>query len=183
MARGKQVRDKEDRLINPGERHSAQRSWENAGSLIAVVAAGQSPIDVDKRADSDVVALSATKKIIYEPENGTVAFEFRVRADGSEDDALAIPFLAAAGEDRYTLIGDLTCIQGAQEADNSAYFCDAISGGTGNAAWLSWTKVIAPGANYIARFILNTHGYSKFLFVCTDLKNAKNIYIDTRRTS
>lgn len=163
--------------------YTRQYPWLNAGSLTAVVAAGQAPIDVDKRANADIVALSNTKKITYEPANGQVAFEFRVRADGSEDDALVIPFLAAAGAGRYTLIGNLTCTQGTQEADDSAYFCDAISGGTGNAAWLSWTKVVAPGANYIARFILNTHGCDRFLWVCTDLKNATNIYVDVRRTA
>jgi len=172
------------RVVWPGQPNTVQYEWENAGSITAVVAAGWAPIDVDKRADADVVALAATKKIIYEPANGQVAFEFRVRADGTEEDGFVIPFLAAAGADRYTLIGNLTCTQGTQEADGtSVYFCDAISGGTGNAAWLSWTKVVAPGANYIARFVLNCHGYDRFLWVCTDKKNATNIYVDVRRTA
>jgi hypothetical protein len=161
--------------------YTRQYPWANAGSLTVVVAAGEAPIDVDKRANADIVALSDTKKVIYEPDNGQVAFEFRVRADGTEDDALVIPLYAVAGTDRYTLIGDLTCIQGTQEADDSAKFCDAISGGTNTAAWVTWTKVVAPGADQIARFVVNCHGYDRFLWVCTDLKTATNIYIDTKR--
>lgn len=158
-----------------------QYPWANAGSLTVVVAAGQAPIDIDKRANADIVALAASKKITYETDDGQVAFEFRVRADGTEDDALVIPFYAAAGADRYTLIGNLTCTQGTQEADNSAKFCDAISGGTTTAAWVTWTKIVAPGANQIARFVVNCHGYDRFLWVCTDLQNATNLYIDTKR--
>ena len=161
--------------------YTRQYPWLNAGSLTATVSAGEAPIDVDKRANADIVSLAAAKKIIYEPDDGQVAFEFRVRADGTEDDALVIPLYAAAGADRYTLIGDLTCTQGTQEADNSAYFCDAISGGTATAAWITWTKVVAPASNQIARFPINCHGYDRFLWVCTDLKTATNIYVDCKR--
>ncbi len=163
------------------QQFTRQYPWLNAGSLTVVVAAGQAPIDVDKRTNADVVALVAAKKIIYEPDNGQVAFEFRVRADGNDDDALVIPFYAAAGADRYTLIGNLTCTQGTQEADDSAFFCDAISGFTNQKAWLSWTKEVAPAENYIARGPINCHGYDRFLWVCTDLQNATNIYIDCKR--
>ena len=183
MARGKQIRDFQDRLINPGERHTKQRDWANAGSITAVVAAGQAPIDVDKRADADVVALAASKKVIYEPEDGTVAFEVRVRSDGDENDELAIQMLAEAGTDRYVKIADLTCTQGTQEADNSCYFSDIIT--QTNNEWLTSVRIVNPEGNSIARYVLNTHGYSKFLFVCTNLgaKPATNIYIDVRRTS
>lgn len=168
-------------LVYPGERHTIQRVWVNAGSITAVVAAGQAPIDVDKRADADIVALAASKKVIYEPENGTVNLEFRFRADGSEDDALAIQMLAAAGVDRYTKVADLTCTQGTQEADDSAKFIDGIA--QTNNDWETTPRIIDAEANYIARYILNTHGHDRFLFVCTDLKNATNLYIDVRRPS
>ena len=162
-----------------------QYPWLNAGSLTAVVAtgdsSGESPTDISKRGNSDIVALAAAKKITYESAEGQVAFEFRVRADGTEDDGVVIPFYAAAGADRYTLVGELTCTQGTQEADDSAYFCDAISGGTSTAAWVTWTKVVAPAANQMARFVVNCHGYDRFLWVCTDLKTATNIYIDCKR--
>ena len=161
--------------------YTRQYPWLNAGSLTATVSAGEAPIDVDKRANADIVSLAAAKKIIYTPDDGQVAYEFRVRADGTENDAFVIPFLAAAGVDRYTLIGELTCTQGTQEADDSTFFCDAISGLTNQKAWPSWTKEVAPAANYIARGPVNCHGYDRFLWVCTDLKNATNIYVDCKR--
>lgn len=168
-------------VIFPGERHTRQRNWVNAGVITAVVAAGQAPIDKDKRADADIVALDTTKKVIYEPENGTVNLEFRFRADGTEDDALAIQMLAAAGVDHYTKVADLTCTQGTQEADDSAYFIDAIS--EANKDWETAARIVNAQVDYIARYILNTHGHDRFLFVCTDMKTATNIYIDVRRAS
>lgn len=165
----------------PGERHTRQRAWVNAGSITAVVAAGQAPIDDDKRADADIVALDDTKKVIYEPDNGTVNLEFRFRADGSEDDVYPIQMLTEAGVDRYTKVSDLACTQGTQEADDTAYFIDAMT--RSNYKWETPIRIVAAEANYIARCILNTHGHDGFLFVCTDLQNATNLYVDVRRAS
>jgi hypothetical protein len=175
------LKDKFGGIVNPGERHTSQRSWVNAGSLTAVVAAGQAPIDVDKRAHADIVALAAAKKVTYEPQEGTVAFEFRVRSDGTADDDLAIQFLAEAGEDRYTKIADIVCTQGTQEADDSAYFTDAMT--ATNNDWETTPRVVDAQAEYICRYILNTHGHTSFLWVCTNLQTATNIYIDVRRTA
>jgi len=168
-------------VVWPGERHTRQREWVNVGVITAVVAAGQAPIDVDKRSDADVVALADSKKVIYEPDNGTVNIEVRFRADGNEDDDLVIPVLAAAGIDHYTKVADLTCTQGTQEGDDSAYFIDAIA--QANNDWETPTRVVDAQANFICRYILNTHGHDRFLFVCTDKKNATNIYVDIRRAS
>ncbi len=166
--------------VMPGEKHTRQRLWKNAGSITAVVAAGQAPIDVDKRADSDIVSLSAAKKVIYEPVDGTVAFEIRIRADGTEDDAFALEVHSAAGVDHYTKVVDLACTQGKQEAATGK-FCDDMV--PSNSDWETATRVVDAQADFIARYVLNTHGHDRFLFVCTDLKNATNIYIDVRRTS
>ena len=172
--------DKHGGVIFPGERATRQRSWEEAGSITAVVAAGQAPIDVDKRTDALVVALAAAKKVIYEPTDGTVAFEVRVRADGNEDDNLAIEVHAAAGVDHYTKIADLVCTQGTQPG-TVGFFCDDIV--PSNSDWATARRVIDAQANFIARYVLNTHGHDRFLFVCTNLQNATNIYIEVRRTS
>jgi len=181
MSLAYQLRDKRDRPVDPGERHTRQRSWANAGVITAVVAAGQAPIDVDKRANADIENLNDTKKVVYESEDGTMNIEVRFRADGNTGDVFPIQMLAEAGVDRYTKLADLGCRQGTQEADDSAYFIDAIA--RTNEKWETDPRVVAAEANFIARFILNTHGHSKFLFVCTDLKNATNIYIDVRRAS
>lgn len=177
--------DKHGEVVWPGERHTRQFPWVNVGSITAVVAAGQAPIDVDKRAHADIVALAAAKKAIYQPTNGTVALEYRFRSDGTENDALAVQMHAqargAAGDivdDYYTKIADLTVTQGAQAA-GVGYFADAIA--HTNRDWLTPLRHLAAQENYIARYILNTHGYTDFLFVCTDLKNATNLYIDARR--
>lgn len=170
--------DKWNNAINPGERHTRQCVWENVGSITAIVAAGQAPIDVDKRSDADVVALSDTKKLIHTPQDGTVALEFRFRADGAEDDAYEIQLYVAAGVDHYTKHADLTCTQGTQDSD-SEHFIDTIT--KTNEDWLTTPTIVRSEANQIARYVMNTHGYSKFLFVCTDLQTATNFYADVRR--
>jgi len=179
MSKGFFLRDKYNNVINPGERHTAQYEWVNAGIITAVVAAGQAPIDDDKRSHADIEALDDSKKAIYAPVDGTVAFEVRFRADGSEDDDLAIQMLAEAGTDHYTKIADLTCTQGTQDGNSTEHFIDAIS--QANNDWPTTPRIVDAQADYIARYILNTHGYDKFLFVCTDLQNATNLYVDTRR--
>lgn len=171
--------DKYGNVVWPGERHTRQYPWVNVGVITAVVAAGQAPIDVDKRADADIEALDDSKKVIYEPTNGTVAFEVRFRADGNEDNIFPIQMLAAAEVDHYTKIADLACTQGTQNGDSTEHFIDAI--GQANNDWLTTPRVVDAQADYIARYVLNTHGCDKFLWVCTDLKNANNLYIDARR--
>lgn len=172
--------DKHGGVIFPGERATRQRDWEEAGSISVIVAGGEAPIDVDKRTDALVVALDDTKKAIYEPTDGTVAFELRIRADGNEDDDLVIQVLASAGVDHYTKIGDLVCTQGLQPG-SVGYFCDDIV--QSNSDWETARRIVDAQENFIARYILNTHGHDRFLFVCTDLQNATNVYIDVRRTS
>jgi len=166
-------------VIFPGERHTRQYGWVNVGSITAVVAAGQAPIDVDKRADADVEALAAAKKALFLATNGTVAIEIRLRADGANNDAYEIQLYAEAGTDHYTKIADLTCTQGTQDGDAAEHFIDTIS--EANKDWLTTPRVVDAQAEHIARYVLNVHGYTKFLFVCTDLKSATNIYIDARR--
>lgn len=172
------ILDKFGNPINPGERHTAQYGWESAGVITEVVAAGQAPIDEDKRTDADIVGLVAAKKIIFEPKDGIVAFEFRIRSDGTVDDDLVISLLAAAGIDHYTKIADLTCTQGTQPGD-AGYFTDAIS--PANEDWLTKPRVVAAQDEFIARYVLNTHGYDRFLWVCTDKQNATNIWVETHR--
>lgn len=179
MSRNWFILDPLKRVVYPGERNTVQYAWSNAGSITEVVAAGQAPIDPDKRAEADIVALATAKKVIYKPSNGTVAFEFRIRADGTEGDELVLQLLAAAGVDRYTKVMDLTCTQGTQDADDSAKFIDAMA--RTNSRWLTLIRVVAAEVNYIARGVMNTHGYDRFLWVSTDLQNATNIYIDVRR--
>lgn len=173
--------DKHGAVVWPGERNTRQRLWVNAGSITAEVTIGEAPIDVDKRTDADIVALAAAKKVIYKPDDGTVAFEIRIRADGNADDALVIQMLAAAGIDHYTKVADLTCKQGTQVADDSAYFIDDFV--TANSDWETSPRIVDAEDDYIARYILNTHGHDRFLFVCTDKQNATNVYIDVRRTA
>lgn len=177
--------DKHSNVIWPGQRHTEQYPWGLVGSLSAVVAGGQAPIDPDKRAMADIVALADTKKIIYYPTNGTVAIELRFRTDGTEDDALETQLYAMAGgaaaeavADYYMKVSDLTITQGQQTAA-VGYFADAIA--HTNKDWPTPIKRIAAQADNIARYILNTHGYTGFLIVCTDLKNATNLYMDARR--
>lgn len=184
MAQKVYLVDKHSNTVWPGQRHTPQFSWVEIGSLSVVVAAGQAPIDVDKRAAADITDLAANKKIIHNPVNGTVAMEYRFRTDGTVDDALEVQLHAMASgapqvvADYYTKIADLTVTQGLQPA-TVGYFADEIT--HTNRDWPTPLKYIAAAENYIARYILNTHGYTDFLFTCTDLKTASNLYLDVRR--
>lgn len=179
MALPRYLYDEYGNVVNPGQKFTKQYPWANAGSITAVVAAGEAPIDDDKRADADVVALVAAKKVIYTPDDGTIGIAVRFRANGSEGDALAIQMLYAAGVDHYTKLADLTCTQGTQDGGSTEHFIDAIA--KTNDDWPTPIGIITPEADYMAWMILNTHGNDRFLWVVTDIKAATNVYVDVRR--
>ena len=169
-------------VIFPGERHTRQRDWENIGVITAVVAGGEAPIDADKKKHSDIVALADAKKAIYEPQNGTVNLEFRFRADGTLDDVYAMELYAEAGIDHYTKISDLGCKEGLMEVDDgSQRFISEIA--DTNEDWETSPRVVCAEPHHICRYILNAHGHTGFLFVCTDIQSATHIWIDVRRAS
>lgn len=137
------------------------------------------------RDNASVEALSATKKVIIKPPNGTVSMELRFRADGTEDDAHILQLFASAGVDHYRWFDQLSMAQGIQVyTADSIYFIDAIT--SGGEQWPSATS--EPGQNdYIASYVFNTHGYDRFWIVASTLDtaggspNMSNLYVDWRR--
>jgi len=164
-------------LVNPAEDYVHQFTWEEAGSITAEQAA----LAVDARDDASVEALDSTKKVKIVPNDGTVALEFRFRSD-ADDDAVdsVLELYAAAGDDHYTRIAQLTIKEGLQEHSTGIFFADSITEALNN--WISDTKVVQPSSpdDHIARYVLNAHGYDRFLFIASDL-DSTTIYVDVRR--
>jgi len=167
--------DNEVTCVNPSEDYVQQYAWREAGQITSAQAA----LAVDARDHASVEALAAAKKVLFKPEHGSVALEFRFRSDGSENDANTIQVYAAAGDDHYTRIAQLVATQGQQDA-SEGHFADSIVETLDN--WLTDTKVVQPSSvdNHIARYILNTHGYDRFLFIVSTLATT-TVYVDVRR--
>jgi len=134
-----------------------------------------------QRDDATVEALAAANKALIRPGSGTVALELRFRSDGTfeANDDSVLQLYAAAGKDHYTRIATLTIIQGEQLHSTGIYFCDSIVATLEN--WISATEVVQPETldNHIARYVLNTHGYNRFLLIASDL-DTTTIYVDWR---
>lgn len=151
------------------------------GSMTTAVSAGEALVDVDLRADSDVVALAAAKKVIIRPKPGTVSLEFRFRSDGTAaGDQEILELHAAAGLDHYAYVDQLTIDRGTMEYSSTIFFYDTIS--AAGELWLTATSEVQDTNNRMGRYILNTHGYDRFCFIMTTKDaNTTNLYIDWRR--
>lgn len=155
-----------------------RNKWENVGSITAAIAG--TDLDKDNRADAAVEALSATKTAIHYIHRNTVALEFRFRSDGADGISDTLQLYAASGIDHYTRIAQLVLVNGDQVHSGSILFKDTITETLLN--WITDTKAVTPAVsdNHISRYVLNTHGYDRFLFVASTL-NSTTVYIDVRR--
>jgi len=151
--------------------------WQNAG-VITSEYSGDDAAPLPTELDYDTIdELDSTKKIIIEPPNGVVAIELRFRSDGSENDANVAPLYAVAGRDHYRLVDTLTVTQGTQIYSTGIYFADTVA--AAGETWLSTTKEPSP-ADSMASYVLNVHGYDRFLLVASDLVTT-SLYVDWRR--
>lgn len=167
------IKDPEGKIIWPGESHVEEYPWEDLGDITVA----ESALAADKMDDASVLALTATKTVIWTPEKAKVALEFRFEMDGSENDTSVLDLYARCNKissagvvsaDRYTRVSTLTLTQGTQDGD-TAHFADSIV--ESNKAWLSAPSVVMPSSadNHIARYLINKHGYTKWLFIATTL--------------
>ena len=150
-------------LTNPSDDFVTQFPWKTVGSIIAE----QVTLTGANLADAVVEALDDDVKAILYPENGAVATEFRFWAEGAIANETAIlDVYAAAGVDVYTKIGEITLTIGtARNGAADKLFVDGIA--ESGVAWLTDTKVVQVNNNTIARWVINMHGYDRFVFIAT----------------
>lgn len=177
------IYDPHGNIVFPGASHVKQYPWENAGSITVAEGALAS----DKRDETSVAALAATKTIIWTPDDGVVAAAIRVRTIGAENDVNVIEMYAAAAEPsgairHYSRVATLTCLQGTQIHSATIYFNDSIV--VTNNCWLSTPVVVQPTVadNHISQYVLNLHGHDRFLFIVSTLDSSTSkVYVDVRR--
>ena len=158
------------------EKHIKQYDWHNIGNLTTAQAA----LTTDKSA-ATVNALTSTGIVIFKADDGAVTYEFRFRGD-TDGDADTLNIYAMRGKsDHYTLIGTLTTLTTGTQTDGTYFFKDTITS-LDNEKWGNADDMVAisDAANGIAKLILNTLGYSHFLFIATTL-NGEVVYIDAAR--
>ena len=132
---------------------------------------------VTARDNTSIEALVSTKKVIVKPLTGVVAIQFRFRGDGTTGDQHVLQMFAAAGDDHYDLVDVLTIDQGTQIYTTGIYFIDTVV--SAGEKWHTITKALSSTANNIGGYVMNTHGYNKFLFLASTLDaNTSNLYID-----
>jgi len=156
------------------EKHIKQYDWNEIGNLTTAQAA----LTTDKSA-ATVKALTSTGIVIFQADDGAVTYEFRFRGD-TDADADTLNIYAMRGDsDHYTRIGTLVLTTGTQ-TDGTYLFKDTVV--LSNEKWGNADDMveISDAADGIAKLILNTLGYSHFLFIATTL-NGEVVYIDAAR--
>jgi hypothetical protein len=156
------------------EKYIKQSDWHNIGNLTTAQAA----LTTSKSA-ATVNALTSTGIVVFEAEEGAVTYEFRFRGDADGDGDVLNLYAMRGAADHYTLIGTVTVTTGTQ-TDGTYYFKDTIT--LASEKWGNADDMveISDAANGIAKLILNTLGYSHFLFIATTLAGDV-VYIDAAR--
>ena len=151
-----------------------QYDWTQIGNL----STEQTALGVDGRDNASVAALTATGRAIWTPDDGTAAAVLRFRVNGSENNTFQVLVYGAKGADYYTLIADLTLIQGTQDW-SSGHFVDSISVAE---QWCPGLRVSSK-ANEIGMLYINTAGFDRFVFISPDCldDDIDNVYIDASR--
>lgn len=158
-----------------GDTHNMRQDAVYDGKITAQASGAN--YGVTLRATATMEALGATKIALIKPKSGIAAIELRFRSDGSDGDDSVLQLLASAGVDWYTIVAQLTITQGTQLHSTGIYFCDTIVEASGD--WITDTAVIQPTTpgNWISRYVLNTHGYDRFLLIASNL-DTTSIYVD-----
>ncbi len=153
----------------------SQTYWNEIGTITLeqTVLAGSA----GELADAAVEALADTIKVIYRPENGTVAFEVRFYADGGDDIDSVVEMYAGAGVDHYRRVASLTITEGDNLYATGLTFVQTIA--QANNDWIVAPAIISTADNHFASYAINTYGYDRFLFIASDL-DATTIYVSIR---
>jgi hypothetical protein len=158
------------------ENYTKQSDWHNIGNL----STAQAALTTDKSA-ATVNALTSTGTIIFEAEEGAVTYEFRFRGGtDTQKDTLNIYAMRGAS-DHYALIATLTDLETGTQTDGTYLFKEVVPDANPEQWGNADDMVSVDGiANDIGKLILNTLGYSHFLFIATTLNSAA-LYIDAAR--
>ena len=151
-----------------------QYDWVQIGNL----STEQAALAVTGRDNASVVALTATGRIIWTPDDGTAAAALRFRVNGTDGDQFQVLIYGARGADYYTLIADLTLDQGTQDW-SSGHFVDVIVAAE---QWVPGLRTSSK-SNEIGMVYLNTAGFDRFVIIspdCTD-DDISNVYVDAVR--
>lgn len=154
-----------------------KNKWVNVSSITVQQAA----LTATGRTDAVVEALADANKAIYYMKRRSPALEFRFRSDSDDHTATnTLQFYASNGVDHYTRISQLVIKEGLQEYSSTIFFVDGIAETLEN--WITDAKAVQPVTtdDHIARYVLNTHGYDRFLFIASTL-NSTTVYIDVHR--
>lgn len=157
--------------------YNEQTRWRQIG----VITVAQALLGDSAKDHASVLALADGIGVLHYLEDGSVAYEWRFRTDGTEDDAPVIQQYSCAGVDHFSHVAQLTLAQGTQVA-TVGKFVDTIT--PANEAWFDDSLNVQPSSpsNNIARYGLNAYGNDQFLFIASTLV-VTNIYIDARRLS
>ena len=184
--------EKSKRAVHPGESAVRQYAWENVADLTVAEAA----LAVDERNSVYINALGTTKAGIYSPKNGQVAFEIRLRSDGTGTADPSVIEMYFASKDivadlyHYRRLATMTFKQGTGEYWPSAvdpnpatiFFADELAI-TNEPVWIT-TEVDTglDASEGIATYALNLHGTAKVAFIMsTKDEHVTHAYIDVRR--
>ncbi len=144
--------------------HVDQYEWNPVPPTLTTA---QAALGTDRSA-ATVEALTSTGIAIIEVPNGQPAMHFRFRTE-ADGDANTIELYAMRGEnDHYQKVAILTITGGTQVDGDVGVFCDTVAISANTEVWpTALAASPTTGANGIALFSLNTHGYKKFLFIAT----------------
>lgn len=149
-----------------------QQSWQPPVNGITVT---QVALGVTARAQADIDDLAITKKIVFDLSGAqSRALLLRIRSDGSEDDSNVLQLYLGRDKDHYIKIGQLTCLQGTQEAGNSTYFADTITPANEVALFSGVETNIVDS---IAFYSLRTFGFDKLVIIVSSLAST-TVYVD-----
>lgn len=153
-----------------------QTGWNNIGAITVA----QALLGATEKDHASVIALADGKGILQMIENGAIAYEWRFRTDGAEDDAPVIDVYKCAGVDHFSHAVQLTLAQGLQQDGNGNFFADQIA--AADKAWYDPAFTVQPStpSDNIASYGLNLYGNDQILFIASSLV-VTTIYIDARR--
>jgi len=143
-----------------------QYEWDVAKELTTAQAA----LGTDKSA-ATVHALTATGIARFQPDDGTVALEFRFLCSADADSNVINLYGMRGDSDHYELIATFTLTGGTQVID-SIVAVDTIAETANTEVWPTAIAVMSQANNSVAKIALNTHGYKNLLFCATTLNSA-----------
>lgn len=152
---------------NPSDDYVTQYPWASVGQIFDIHAALAAD-EMDYETVKDLSENGLGQCVIWFPENGTVAAEFRFYAAGgaSANDDATVEVYVASGDDYYRKLAQLTVTIGeAQRASATQLFADTIAEAAGE-WWLTDATLCVPDtANQIATWAFNVHGVDRVAFL------------------